>query len=290
MTMAPFNIDRAAIGVSLKAAHYRQALLEPHEVDFFEIHAENFMGAGGPPHRWLTGFQAQFPLSLHGVCLSIGGRDALDTDHLDRLALLVARYDPALVSEHLAWSSDDGVFYNDLLPPPMTATSLARTCDHVEQVQTRLGRQILIENPSRYLKIVHDEISEPEFLNALARRTGCGLLLDVNNVFVSASNLDFYAEDYLGAINADAVHEIHLAGHAVDQFEGETIRIDNHGAPVCDAVMALFEGFIRSAGPRPTLVEWDTNVPPFETLKAQAAAAKSAMTAALSAGGWHDAA
>lgn len=290
MTTAPFKVTPHAVGVGLKAPHYKEALKEPHQIDFFEVHAENFMGDGGPPHRWLSGFRSQFPLSVHGVCLSIGGRDALDKDHLDRLANLVDRYRPALVSEHLAWSSDGGFFYNDLLPPPLTATSLARTCAHVDQVQERLGRQILIENPSQYLKLAENDIPEPVFLNELARRTGCGLLLDINNVFVSASNLGYSAEEYLDAVNADAVAEIHLAGHAIDRFDGATIRVDNHGTHVCNDVMTLFERFVGHAGPRPTLVEWDTNVPPFETLKLEAAAAKSAMMKAGAAGGEYDAA
>jgi len=288
--MAPFKLTPHAVGVGLKAPHYKEALEEPHEIDFFEVHAENFMGEGGPPHRWLSGFHSQFPLSVHGVCLSIGGRDALDEDHLDRLASLVERYRPALVSEHLAWSSDGGFFYNDLLPPPLTATSLARTCAHVDQVQERLGRQILIENPSQYLKLTENDIPEPAFLNELSHRTGCSLLLDINNVFVSASNLGFNAEDYLDAVNTDAVAQIHLAGHAIDHFEGATIRVDNHGAHVCKDVMTLYERFVRHAGPRPTLVEWDTNVPPFETLKMEADAAKSAMMKACAAGGEYDAA
>jgi len=290
MTMAPFKLTPSAVGVGLKAPHYKEALKEPHEIDFFEVHAENFMGEGGPPHRWLSGFRSQFPLSIHGVCLSIGGRNTLDEDHLDRLASLVERYRPALVSEHLAWSSDGGFFYNDLLPPPLTATSLARTCAHVDQVQERLGRQILIENPSQYLKLAEDDIPEPEFLNELARRTGCGLLLDINNVYVSASNLGFNAEDYLDAVNADAVAEIHLAGHAIDRFEGATIRVDNHGTHVCNDVLKLYERFIRGSGIRPTLVEWDTNIPSFATLKAEAGAAKSAMMKAGTAGGEYDAA
>ncbi len=287
---APFKLTHHAVGVGLKAPHYKEALEEPHEIDFFEVHAENFMGDGGPPHRWLAGFRSQFPLSVHGVCLSIGGRDALDKDHLDRLASLVERYRPALVSEHLAWSSDGRFFYNDLLPPPLTETSMARTSAHVDQVQERLGRQILIENPSQYLKLTENDIPEPAFLNELASRTGCGLLLDINNVFVSAANLGFSAEDYIDAVNADAVAEIHLAGHAIDHFEGETIRVDNHGTHVCHDVMSLFERFVRIAGPRPTLIEWDTNLPSFETLEAEAAAAKSAMLKACAAGGKYDAA
>lgn len=278
ISKAPLRLSPAAIGVGLKAPHYNEALNQPHEIEFFEIHAENFMGDGGPPHRWLSAFCAQFPLSIHGVCLSIGGRDQLNKDHLNRLAILVDRYRPALVSEHLAWSSDGGHCYNDLLPPPLTALSLARTCDHVNEAQDRLGRQILIENPSRYLRPVGDALSEPDFLNELARRTNCGLLLDINNVFVSAANVAFSAEEYIDAINAGAVAEIHLAGHAVDQFDGATILVDNHGAPVSRDVMTLFERFARANGPRPTLVEWDTNIPPFTTLAAQAIAARFAMS------------
>lgn len=277
-------------GVGLKAPHYKEALEEPHAIDFFEVHAENFMGDGGPPHRWLSAFSARFPLSIHGVCLSIGGRDALDCDHLERLARLIERYRPALISEHLAWSSDGGFFYNDLLPPPLTAASLARVCDHTNQVQQRLGRRILIENPSQYLKIVDDEIPEPEFLNEVARRTGCGLLLDINNVYVSACNLDFSAEDYLNRIDAGAVGEIHLAGHAIDQFGDIAVRVDNHGASVCASVLELFERFVRKAGPRPTLIEWDTNIPSFETLKTEAAAAKTIIRNAGRHGGACDAA
>lgn len=290
MTHSRLPLAADAVGVGLKAPHYREALEESHDIDFFEVHAENFMGDGGPPHRWLSGFQARFPLSVHGVCLSIGGRDALSSDHLGRLARLVERYRPALISEHLAWSSDGGFFYNDLLPPPLTSASLARACAHVREVQDRLGRQILIENPSQYLKPVDEEIPEPQFLNELASRTGCGLLLDINNVYVSACNLGFSAEAYLDAIDPDDVREIHLAGHAIDRFGDIVIRVDNHGAHVCENFMALFERFILKAGPRPTLIEWDTNVPPFETLKAEAAAVKGVTARANRHGGACDAA
>lgn len=271
------RMPSTAVGVGLKAPHYKQALEDRHDIDFFEVHAENFMGDGGPPHRWLGAFQSRYPLSVHGVCLSIGGRDALDIDHLDRLAALVARYQPALVSEHLAWSSDSGIFYNDLLPPPLTIVSLERVCAHVDQVQNRLKRQILIENPSQYLRLANDDIPEPDFLNETARRTGCGLLLDVNNIYVSACNLGFDAKDYIDVINPAAVCEIHLAGHAIDHFKNVTIRVDNHGDRVCADVTALFERFVRREGPRPTLIEWDTNIPSFETLAAEAAAAKALM-------------
>ncbi|GJL91630.1 MNIO family bufferin maturase [Hyphococcus sp.] len=285
MTTEALPLAVNAVGVGLKAPHYQQALQEPHEIDFFEVHAENFMGDGGPPHRWLTGFQSKFPLSIHGVCLSIGGRDELDRVHLDRLAHLVERYRPALVSEHLAWSSDSGIFYNDLLPPPMTTTSLERVCAHVNQVQDRLGRHILIENPSLYLKPDDDGMKESDFLNELAQQTQCGLLLDINNIYVSAHNLEYSAEEYIDSIDAGFVQEIHLAGHAIDRFEHIEILVDNHGSPVCDAVMALFARFISRAGPRPTLVEWDSNVPPFETLRREATAAKATLCSIASNGG-----
>lgn len=277
----------SSIGVGLKAPHYKAAISGKHALDFFEIHAENFMTDGGPPQRWLTGFASQYPISVHGVCLSIGGRDDLDPEHLDRLARLVARYQPALVSEHLAWSADGGVFLNDLLPPPLTAESLDRVADHVDQIQTRLGRRILIENPSQYLDWACSDIPESEFLNALARRTGCGLLFDVNNVFVSASNIGFDAGAYVDAIDAAAVGEIHLAGHAIDHFDNVAIRVDNHGDRMCAEVLALYARFIRRAGARPTLIEWDTNIPSFETLEAEARKAKLVMTAAQPAGGAH---
>ncbi|MFZ5617945.1 MAG: DUF692 domain-containing protein [Pseudomonadota bacterium] len=270
-------IPALAVGVGLKAPHYREALAGEHWLDFFEVHAENFMGAGGPPHRWLSAFAEQFPLSIHGVCLSIGGRDPLDREHLDRLTRLADRYSPALVSEHLAWSGDGGVFLNDLLPPPMTVDTLNRVCSHVDEVQSRLNRRILIENPSRYLNWACNDLPEPEFLNELTRRTGCALLLDINNIFVSASNGGFNAEAYIDAIDASAVGQIHLAGHAIDHFDNIVLRIDNHGARVCDEVTGLYERFIRRAGPRPTLIEWDASVPSFETLNAEARRAKAMM-------------
>lgn len=272
---------RSAVGVGLKAPHYREALDKKVGLDFYEVHAENFMGAGGPPQRWLSAFREAFPITIHGVCLSVGGRDPLDVEHLNRLALLVQRFEPAIVSEHLAWSADGGVFLNDLLPPPMTADALQRTCDHIDQIQAMLKRKILIENPSQYLDWACNDIPEYEFLNELARRTGCGLLLDINNVFVSASNIGYCADTYVERINADSVEQIHLAGHAIDTFENVSIRVDNHGGRVCDDVLALYEKFIRRAGARPTLVEWDTDIPTFETLSNEALAAKKRMDGAL---------
>lgn len=282
MTDAGKAISRqAVVGVGLKAPHYREALSPDLGLDFYEVHAENFMGAGGPPHRWLSAFREAFPITIHGVCLSVGGRNPLDAEHLSRLALLVQRIEPAIVSEHLAWSADGGVFLNDLLPPPLTADALQRTCDHIDQIQTVLNRGILIENPSQYLDWACNEIPEYEFLNELARRTGCGLLLDINNIFVSASNIGFCADTYVERINADAVEQLHLAGHAIDTYENISIRVDNHGGRVCDEVLSLYERFICRAGPRPTLVEWDTDIPSFATLANEAFVAKSRMIGAL---------
>lgn len=274
------SIPAPGAGVGLKPDHYALAIEGGHGLDFFEVHAENFMGAGGPPHHWLTAFRERIPISIHGVCMSLGGRDDLNPDHLARLKTLIERYEPQLVSEHLAWSSDRGVFFNDLLPPPMTAASLDKVCDHVDQVQTALGRQLLVENPSSYLKSDLCDIPEPEFLNEMARRTGCGLLLDINNVFVSGKNIGFDPDAYVATIDASKVGEIHLAGHAIDHFDGIDIRVDNHGSPVCPEVMDLYASFIAAAGPRPTLIEWDTDVPEFDILIKEARLAKDVMTLA----------
>lgn len=274
----------------MKPVHYRDAVpshdggegtgdLVSH-IKFFEVHAENYMGEGGAPHFWLSKIREHFLLSVHGVCLSLGGMARPDKDHLARLKLVIDRYQPALISEHLAWCAHDGVFFNDLLAPPLSRETLHRTAAHIDETQNALGRRILVENPSRYLTSPA-EISEPEFLNALASQTGCGLLLDVNNVFVSASNLGFCAQDYLDAIEANHVEEIHLAGHAIDAASGIDLRIDDHGAPVCDEVGVLYQRFIERAGPRPTLVEWDTAPPSLAIMNSEAAKAERWMRDAL---------
>jgi len=282
-------IPSSSVGVGLKPAHYRDALSpigardgagdRIFEFDFFEVHAENYMCDGGPPHAWLHAIRERYQLSIHGVCLSLGGIDNLDKDHLRRLREVLDRFEPALVSEHIAWCAHGGVFYNDLLAPPLTQTALARTAEHIDQTQNALGRRILIENPSSYLKLP-SEMSEPEFMNALAHKTGCGLLLDINNVYVSACNLKFNATEYLDAIDATLVDEIHLAGHALDTNMGVEIRVDDHGSPVCEDVGALYRYFIQNAGARPTLVEWDTDTPPLETLALEAAKASNWMKVA----------
>lgn len=267
---ATWPIPADAAGIGLKPLYYKDLLNDAAPVAFLEAHAENFMGAGGPPHRWLTALRERFPLSFHGVCLSLGGRDPLDRDHLARLTALVERYEPDLVSEHLAWSADGGHFLNDLLPPPLTKASLLTISAHIDQTQSALKRSILIENPSSYLAYARSDYDEPEFINELAIRTGCGILLDINNVYVSAFNLGFSADNYVDSIDAGRVHEIHMAGHALDEFEGGALRIDNHGSAPSTAVCALYQRFIRRAGRRPTLLEWDTDIPEFDVMRAEA--------------------
>lgn len=280
---AAWPIPANAAGIGLKPQHYHDLLSAAGPVDFVEAHAENFMGAGGPPHRWLTAIRDKFPLSFHGVCLSIGGRDPIDCDHLQRLAAIVSRYQPDLVSEHLAWSADSGIFFNDLLPPPLTRKSLRTIAAHIDQVQSTLKRTILIENPSSYLDFSHSDYPEPEFLNELALTTGCGILLDINNVCVSAFNLGFNAEKYVDGIDAGRVFEIHMAGHALDEFDGGALRIDNHGSAPSEEVCALYQRFIQSAGARPTLLEWDTDIPDFSVMTGETLRLKRLMKTAAPA-------
>jgi uncharacterized protein (UPF0276 family) len=234
------------------------------------------MGAGGPPHDALTRIRRDYPLSLHGVCMSIGGPQQLDRTHLGRFKALVDRYEPALVSEHLAWSTHAAAFYNDLLPLPYTQVTLARVADHIDEMQEAIGRPILLENPSTYVVFTESTMSETEFIRDLVRRTGCGLLLDVNNVFVSATNHGFSALAYLEDFPLGKVGEIHLAGHAEQaDDEGDRLLIDSHDGPVADAVWKLFDIVIRRCGPVPTLVEWDSAIPAWPVLKAEAAAAQA---------------
>src|SRR5918995_3093128 len=224
-------------GTSLKHEHLPAILADRKQEGFFEVHAENYMGAGGPPHDALTRIRRDFPVSLHGVCMSIGGAQPLHATHLGRFKSLVDRYEPALVSEHLAWSTHDTTFFNDLLPLPYTQATLARVADHIDEVQETLGRPILLENPSTYVIFPESTLSETEFLRALVQRTGCGLLLDVNNVFVSATNHGYSALAYLTDFPLGHVGEIHLAGHSEQaDDEGDLLLIDSHDGPVADAV------------------------------------------------------
>lgn len=267
-----------APGVGYKPRHFDMLMTAPGPVRWLEIHAENYMGAGGRPLAQLRALAERFAISVHGVGLSIGGEGPLDPDHLDRLARLTGWLAPASFSEHLAWSTHGAEFLNDLLPLPYTGATLARVCAHVDQVQARLGRRMLLENPSSYLAFAESTWSEPDFLAEIARRTGCGLLLDVNNVFVSAVNLGFSPQGYIEAFPLDAVEEIHLGGHDEDRDDhGAPLLIDSHGAPVADPVWALLDHALARSGPRPVLIEWDTDVPDWPTLEAEAARAATAL-------------
>ena len=267
-------------GVGLKPEHYRDILDGTPDIGWFEIHAENYMGDGGPPHAYLTAIRERYPISLHGVGLSIGGAGPLDTEHLARLCALADRYQPALFSEHLAWSSHDTVYLNDLLPLPYTEETLARVCDHIDVVQDAMQRQMLLENPSTYVAYAETTMAEVEFLREVARRTGCGLLLDVNNVFVQAANHGFGADGYLEAFPMEHVGEIHVGGHAQDADEdGSLLLIDDHGREVADSVWALYELALVHTGPMPTLIEWDNDVPAWPLLLAEAQRADHVLAA-----------
>ena len=262
----------ARAGIGLRAPHVAAVLARPHDVGWVEVHAENYMD-GGPARRELERVRAELPLSIHGVGLSLGSAGPLDARHLDRLADLVERVEPALVSEHLAWSGADGAYLNALLPLPLHEEALAWTARHVDEVQTRLRRRILIENPSSYLRFTDGTMTEPEFLAALVARTGCALLCDVNNVYVSARNLGFDPVVYLDALPAHAVAQIHLAGHAVNDADGHSVLIDDHGARVAAAVWALYAGALDRFGAVPTLIEWDSALPALPVLLDEAAQA-----------------
>jgi uncharacterized protein (UPF0276 family) len=270
-------------GVGFKPEHAEAVLETPHRVGFFEVHAENYMGAGGPPHRMLEALRSRWPLSLHGVGLSIGAAAALDVRHLIRLRRLVDRYQPALFSEHLAWSSHGGVFLNDLLPLPYTRETLQRVCDHVDDVQETLRMRMFLENPATYVTFGNSTMSEIEVLGTIARRTGCGLLLDVNNVYVSAVNHGFAPQNYLDAFPMEHVGEIHLAGFAEDHDDdGGRLLIDAHGAPVDEAVWSLYRRAVVRCGPVPTLIERDNEIPTFATLAAEAGRAQLILAAEAS--------
>jgi uncharacterized protein len=265
-----------SVGAGLKPAHFAEILAARPDVGFFEIHAENYMNAGGPNHRWLAAIRERHAISVHGVGLSLGSTEKLDRDHLAWLKQVVARTEPALVSEHLAWCDFSGRVIPDLLPLPYDDAALRRVADKIDAVQQALGREILIENPATYLRFRGDALSEPQFLAELCAIAGCGLLLDVNNVHVSAINHGFDAESYLDAFPLERVGEIHLAGHAEARDSLGAFLIDDHGGPVAEKVWALYRHVISRAGPRPTLIEWDNNIPDWpvllgETLKARRA-------------------
>lgn len=267
--------DLLTAGLSLKSEHFAPALSSEADGLWFEVHPENYMVAGGPRLAWLEAIRARHPVSLHGVSLSLAGDAEPDTAHLQRLAALARRIQPALISEHLAWSAWDGQYFPDLLPFPRTSAALNRVAANIARSQDALGTTIAIENPSHYLRIHGHEWDEIDFLSELARRTGCSLLLDINNVHVSARNLGFCAEDWIDRFPQARVSEIHLAGHTIDPQWGDALLIDSHDAPVAPEVWDLYNRFTDRAGARPTLVERDGNVPDFDVLMAERAQAQA---------------
>jgi len=269
----------ARTGVGFKPAHFRDILAGQQPLGFFEVHAENYMGAGGPPHAQLGALRERHALSVHGVGLSIGSMRPLDKDHLARLKTLCDRYAPESFSEHLAWSSHDDVYYNDLLPLPYTQQTLARVAEHIDEVQTTLARQMLLENPSTYIRFSESNIPEVDLLSELSKRTGCGLLLDINNVFVSARNHATEPLAYLDSFPLHRVKEIHLGGHDEDVDEtGAPLLIDSHGSPIAEAVWTLYAHVIARSGALPTLIEWDNNVPVWPALLAEAVRAQGILS------------
>ena len=278
----------ATAGVGLKPEHYQDVLAGRWRTLWFEIHPENYMGAGGPPHRYLEAIRRDHLLSMHGVGLSLGSADGVRKAQLARLKTLVDRYQPRLFSEHLSWSGIGDHLVPDLLPVPLHGESLERFADNIDRVQSALKRTILIENPSVYLAPRGSDIPEPEFIASLCRRTGCGWLLDINNVFVSATNLGFDPQDYLSAVDPRLVGEIHLAGHARERHPDVDLLIDDHGSSVPEAVWRLFENYLAKARPTPTLIEWDTRLPDFATLAGEAAKADAVLRQLQAAALDHD--
>ncbi|MBI5612833.1 MAG: DUF692 domain-containing protein [Gammaproteobacteria bacterium] len=255
----------ACAGIGLRAPHYRELLADRPPLGWLEVHSENYFG-DGPPLDYLEQLRAHYPVSLHGVGLSLGSTDPLDRRHLRNLKALIARVAPGLVSEHLSWSSVGGTYLNDLLPLPYTEEALALFIARVGEAQDFLGRELLIENPSSYLQYRHSTIPEAEFLAEIARASGCGLLLDVNNVYVSAANHGFDALRYLRTVPAAAVKEIHLAGFSVNRYADGEVLIDTHSTRVAPPVWALYRAAVQRLGRLPTLIEWDTDIPALAVL------------------------
>ena len=269
-----------APGVGYKPQHFSDITADPGPVEWVEIHAENYMGDGGRPHAQLRALSERFAVSVHGVGLSIGGEDPLDKDHLSRLKTLCDRINPASFSEHLAWSTHGAQFLNDLLPLPYTQATLDRVCAHISEVQDHLGRRMLLENPSSYLVFEESTLSETDFLEAVVKKTGAGLLLDVNNVFISSTNLKISPQEYVDNYPVAHVGEIHVGGHDEDSDDhGAPLLIDSHSKPVVDPVWDLLDYALARTGPKPVLVEWDTDVPPWTVLKDEATRAARALAA-----------
>jgi len=269
----------ARAGIGLRPPHYRDVLESRPNVAWLEVHSENYFGEGGAPLYYLERVRGHYPVSLHGVGLSLGSTDPLNLAHLASLKALIERFEPGLVSDHLSWSSVGGRYFNDLLPLPYTEESLTHVARRVVIVQERLGRRLLVENPSTYAQFAESTIPEAEFLAELARRTGCGVLLDLNNIYVSACNHRLDARRYIDSIPARHVGEIHLAGFTRNSSESGDILIDTHGRPVAAEVWALFEHAVERFGPRPTLVEWDADLPPLAMLAAEAGHAQALLEA-----------
>ena len=276
MTTDP--IPANAIGIGLRGEHYEDAISERHPVDWFEVHSENYFGQGGAPHSYLSTIRENYPLSFHGVGLSLGSSDPLDQSHLSRLRQLVEQYQPALISEHLSWSSIDGVFLHDLLPLPMTKETVGHIVDRILHIQDYLGRKILVENASTYLEFTHSQMTEWEFINEIAAKSQCGLLLDINNIFVNACNHQFDATEFIDQVDSEHVCEIHLSGHTLKQLPEGEIRIDTHDQRVCQEVWDLYQYASRKSIHAPTLIEWDKDLPEFSVLLDEAAIARSYLT------------
>jgi uncharacterized protein len=270
----PIHPTPLKAGAGFKTEHMSDIVRDDTKVGFFEVHAENYMGDGGAMHRALETLRQDYPIFLHGVGLSIGSAGPLDAEHLARLKKVHGRYEPMVVSEHLAWSTHDTTYYNDLLPVPYTHDVLARVVEHIDDVQSTLGRKMLLENPSTYVAFEQCDMSETDFIREIVKRTGCNLLLDINNVHVSATNHGYSAEQYLADFPLQHVREIHLAGYATEEDDfGKPLLIDAHDRPVDDKVWALYAHLIDRIGPVPTLIEWDNDVPEWAVLKSEAAAA-----------------
>ena len=280
----------ARAGIGLRFQHHQAVLTSTPDVAFMEVHTENYMG-GGAPIRYLDAIRRDFPVSLHGVGLSLGSAEGLDSVHLDRVKQVAERVEPALMSEHIAWSVSDGRYLADLLPLPMTEEALAVICRSVDHMQSALKRKVLVENPSTYMRFKHSTIPEWEFMAAVASRTGCGILCDINNIFVSASNHGWDPSAYVAALPPAAIGEIHLAGHSVRELsDGGTLRIDDHGSRVMGEVWLLYQEALRRFGPVPTLIEWDTNIPPLDVLVEEARHADALISATSNEVGRADAA
>jgi len=268
-----------ATGIGLRAAHHERVCDDRPEIAWLEVHTENFLGGGATPTT-LESLRDRYAISMHGVGLSLGSADGLDEEHLARIAALVRRLDPAAVSDHVSWSITGGIYFNDLLPIPYDEEALAVIVRNVMRFQEGIGRPVMVENPSTYLRHAQSDRAEPQFLAELCRRSGCGLLLDVNNVFASTENHGDDAQAYLAAIAHLPIGEIHLSGHHLRQIGNRSIRIDDHGSPVSDPVWALYERALALIGPRPTLIEWDSALPPLETLLAEAGKAQTRLDTA----------